>query len=172
MENIETKDVERKDTERKDTEIVEAKSTDVVQDILFTKITVNELTQGKDLSTVLHKILTLCFLSKTVDAKVITWVKLVEAITKQEFEELTKIQKNFDYQIVNRDFRNDEKLKGEFAKQESAKMTRKITSLVDVPMIDKALIQSQINLNEAEFKQLEPFFFPVTDIDIVAVFKE
>ncbi len=179
MENIKTKDVEMKEKDTTDYEPEgESKKADMeesaeaAQDELFTKIDVNTLTQSKDLAAVLHKILTLCHLSKTVDPKVLAWVKLVETTTRQEFEELTKVQKNFDFQIANRDFRNDEKLKREFAIGEQRKMTQKLTSLIDVPMIDETLIKSQINLNEAEFAQLAPFYFPATGIDIVAVVTE
>lgn len=171
VENVE-KDVDvQKSSADLDTES-KKESTDDVQDELYTKIDVNTLTQNKDLAQILNKVLTLCSLSKTIDPKVITWVRLIETITRQEFEELSKIQKNFDFQIANRDFRNDEKLKRQFAMQEQAKMTKKLTSLVDVPMIDKTLMHSQIHLNNAEFAQLTPFFFSVKDIDIVAVVKE
>jgi hypothetical protein len=151
MENIDMNKVEVQDAE-----IVETESKK--EDNLYTSISVNELTQNKDLASVLHKVLTLCYLSKTVDPKVIAWVKLVETTTKQEFEELTKIQNNFDFQIANRDFRNDEKLKKEYATQESAKMTQKLKSLIEVPVITKQLFQSQINLSDAEFGLLASFF--------------
>ncbi len=164
MENTETKPIE-KDAETENINVD-------VPDELYTGIAVNTLTQNRDLAGVLHKILTLCSLSKTVDPKIITWVSLTETITKREFEELSKIQKNFDFQITNRDFRNDEKLKQQFAIQEQGKMTKKLTSLVDVPMIDETLIKSQINLNDAEYGHLTPFYFPVKNIDIVAVIQE
>lgn len=144
--------------EVKDAEIVEAENTSSVKDNLYTKISVNDLTQSKDLSNVLHKILTLCHLSKVVDPKILTWVKLVETTTKQEFEELTKIKNNFDFQIANRDFRNDEKRKREYGIQESVKMTNKLKSLIEVPVVDKTLVHSQINLNDAEFELLTPFY--------------
>ncbi len=173
MENVENKDVEMKE---KDNSEKMSAPVDVVEDKLFTKITVNQLTQNEGLGKVLYKILTLCHLSRTVSPKVITWVKLVESITKKEFEELTTIQKNFDFQINNRDFRNDDKLKQGFAIQEQGKMAKKLTSLIDVPMIDETLLKVQINLADAEFSQLVPFFFsagfPVKDIDIVAVVNE
>lgn len=172
MENIETKE---KDTSAEmelaspsvEVEVEDTKKCE--QDKLFTNIAVNQLTQNRDLANVLHKILTLCTLSKIVAPKILTWVQLVESITKQEFEELSKIQKNFDFQIVNRDFRNDEDLKRKYAIQEQANMTKKLTSLIDVPMIDEGLLKSQINLTDAEFGQLNSFFFPAKNIDIVAV---
>lgn len=157
MENIDMNKIEVKDAE-----IVEVGNTGEVKDNLYTKISVNDLTQSKDLANVLHKILTLCHLSKIVDTKILTWVKLVETTTKQEFEELTKIQNNFDFQITNRDFRNDEKLKRSFALQEQAKMTNKLKSLIDIPVINKTLLHSQINLNDAEYDLLTPFYF--TDV--------
>lgn len=179
MENIETKDIEVKETDienEKDAKMKDEKAdapeadeveTESAVDELFTKIAVNQLTQNPDISQVLYKILTLCSLSKTVDNKIFAWVKFLETITKQEFEELSKIQKNFDFQLANRDFRNDAKLKGDFARQEGAKMTKKLTSLINVPMIDRALVQSQIHLSDAELNLLAPFYFPATVADKV-----
>ncbi len=153
MENIEAKKVI-------DTEVIEAENKSIESEHLFTKIMVNELTQNRELAKVLHKILTLCSLSKTVAPKVLTWANFVETITKHEFEELSKIEKNFNFQITNRDFKNDDNLKREFAIQEQKKMTDKLSSLIDTPRIDKVLLDSQINLTETELQLLTPFFFP------------
>jgi hypothetical protein len=135
----------------------------IEQENLFNQVAVNFLTQDKNLAATFHKILTLCAISKTVDPKVVVWIKLLENITKEQFEVLAKIQRNFDYQIANRDFRNDDKLKREFTIREQGKMTDTLTGLIDVPAIDAQLLDSQVVLTPEEIEILTPFYKKKTE---------
>ena len=135
----------------------------MTQENIYNQVAVSFLTQEKNLAATFHKILTLCAISKTVDPKIVVWIKLLENITKEQFEALAKIQRNFDYQIANRDFRNDDKLKREFAISEQQKMTDTLTGLIDVPIIDAQLLDEQIVLTPEEIEILTPFY--VKNID-------
>jgi hypothetical protein len=125
---------------------------------LSNSVACSYLTSDAGLGKVMHKILTARAICTKISPAVTAWANHVEAVAEQEIKAIKIIQTNFEYQAANLDFGDGDSKKMEFAKQEQAKYTTKLSSIVQVPAIAKDLLVQNIILDENELTILLPFF--------------